>query len=365
MVQVHAQRRREPLRSPSTHCLTTLIGQTTSVGPSPSPPGSSRSDASIAIAWTVLPEAHVVGQDPADTEVAEHPQPAVAALLEREQRELHRGGRRQRPEALVAVLEQLGERRVEGHLAELEPGFVSLEARLTARTSSTMPAPLRRRSRKRSAFSTSERRSACQRPATRTNGSFAAARSASSCSLRTTSPIDEAPVEAWPARPSTSSPLERVATPVLVAVRLTRSLLVAPQPGPRKQHRHAARLEQRHRLAQEEPDLVVVELHLGGLGAVEADAVLGEQRLDLGQAAGRGPGADRSRGGSGRPRRPARAGARPAARASGRPRHAARARARAPPSPRSSRWRPSFHGAAERRPRPSSTQRDSRRLSAA
>ena len=37
------------------HCLTTLIGQTTSVGPSTPGPTSSRSEASIAIAWTVLP----------------------------------------------------------------------------------------------------------------------------------------------------------------------------------------------------------------------------------------------------------------------------------------------------------------------
>ena len=59
-----------------------------------------------------------------------------------------------------------------------------------------------------------------------------------------------------------------------------------PEPGSGQQHRDAARLEQRHRLAQEELDLVAVELHLGGLGFVEADAVLGEQRLDLGQLPG-------------------------------------------------------------------------------
>ena len=104
-------------------------------------------------------------------------------------------------------------------------------ARETARTSSTIPAPVRRRSRKRSAFSTSDRRSACQRPATRTNGSFAAARSASSCSLRTTSPtasrqsnVASAAVE--------RSPLERAARPLLVAVRLTRSLLGDPSHAP-------------------------------------------------------------------------------------------------------------------------------------
>ena len=182
-----------------------------------------------------LPEAHVVGQDPADAEVAEHPQPAVAALLEREEREAHRGGRRQRAEAVIAVLEQVRERRVERDLAELEPRLVRLEPADRADElddPGVLPTPVvRRRSRNRSAFSTSDRRSACQRPATRTNGSFAAARSASSCSLRTTSP--SASFQSKVASDAVERrPLDRAPTPLLVAVRLTRSLLGDPSQAP-------------------------------------------------------------------------------------------------------------------------------------
>ena len=61
-----------------------------------------------------LPEAHVVRQDPARPEVAEQPQPAVAALLEREEVVPHPGGRRERPEAaLVRPGEELVEAVVE------------------------------------------------------------------------------------------------------------------------------------------------------------------------------------------------------------------------------------------------------------
>ena len=43
-----------------------------------------------------LAQTHVVGEDRADAEIAEQPQPAVAALLEREQVELHRRRGRER-----------------------------------------------------------------------------------------------------------------------------------------------------------------------------------------------------------------------------------------------------------------------------
>ena len=77
-----------------------------------------------------LAEAHVVGEDRADPEVAEHPQPAVAALLERKELELHRGGRRTRAEARCSPpSSSVGERRVERDLAELEPRLVGLEPR--------------------------------------------------------------------------------------------------------------------------------------------------------------------------------------------------------------------------------------------
>ena len=77
-----------------------------------------------------LAEPHVVGEDGADPEVAEEPQPAVAALLEREERLRHRGGRAER---LVASLVASGEQRAEGvverDLAELEPRILELDAR--------------------------------------------------------------------------------------------------------------------------------------------------------------------------------------------------------------------------------------------
>src|SRR6266513_1740659 len=52
----------------------------------------------------------------------------MAALLEREELKLHCGRGRKRPEAAIAVTEQLRKRRVERHLAELEPGLVGVEA---------------------------------------------------------------------------------------------------------------------------------------------------------------------------------------------------------------------------------------------
>ena len=76
-----------------------------------------------------LPEAHVVGQNRADAEIAEHPQPAVAALLERKERKGHRRRRRQRAEAPFVVGEQICERLVELHLTELETRLIGIESR--------------------------------------------------------------------------------------------------------------------------------------------------------------------------------------------------------------------------------------------
>ena len=76
-----------------------------------------------------LPQAHVVGQDRPDPEIAEHPQPPVPLLLEREQVVPHPRRRPARPEARVLAGEQLVERAVELHRAQLEPRLVGLEAR--------------------------------------------------------------------------------------------------------------------------------------------------------------------------------------------------------------------------------------------
>ena len=106
-----------------------------------------------------LPEAHVVGEDPADPQVAEQPEPAVAALLEREEVVTHPGGRRERPEApLVRPGEELVERcrRAGPRRARRPASSVSRPA--TARTSSTTPGGAAAAvSRNRSARSTSAR----------------------------------------------------------------------------------------------------------------------------------------------------------------------------------------------------------------
>ena len=129
------------------------------------------------------------------------------------------------------------------------------------------------------------RRSACQRPATRTKGSFAAARSASSCSLRTVSPTasfqSNVASEAVERRP-----LERAGRPLLVAVRLTRSLLGDPSQVPGSStgtpRASSSGIASRRNSCTSSPSSSAS----AGVASVEADAVLGEQRLDLGQLAG-------------------------------------------------------------------------------
>ena len=112
------------------------------------------------------------------------------------------------------------------------------------------PPPLRRRSRKRSARSTSVARAApASGRATRTTGCFAAASARSSSSVELDvadrerqSNVASAAVE--------SRPLETRWS--LVAVRLARMRARRAHPRRRQQHRHAALLELRHQLAQED-----------------------------------------------------------------------------------------------------------------
>ena len=117
-------------RSPRTHCLTTLIGQTTSVGPSASAPNSSRSEASIAIACTVLPRpmsSARIAPTPRSPSIRSQPWPRSWKREELERASppasaaAGSGGRRRRGSSR--------ERRVERDLAELEPGLVRLEPR--------------------------------------------------------------------------------------------------------------------------------------------------------------------------------------------------------------------------------------------
>ena len=231
-----------------------------------------------------LPEAHVVGQDPADPEIAEHPQPAVAALLEREERELHRGGRRQRPEAVIAVLEQIRERCVEGDLSELEPCLLRLEPRHRADELDDPGAG--------AALLQEAQRLLDVGPPQR----VPAARDADEGLLRRGEVGEllfaeddvadgELPVE----RRERGCREEAARTGREAAAgrgQVDAELARRSQPRARQQHRDAALLQQRHRLTEEQLHLVAVELGLRGLRLVEADAVLGEQRLDLGQLPG-------------------------------------------------------------------------------
>ena len=195
-----------------------------------------------------LAEAHVVGQDRADPEVAEEPQPAVAALLEGEEVELHRGRRRQRAEAPLAVAEQLRERRVERHLAELEPRLVGLEAGDGADElddPGARAAPLEEAQRSLD-VGLAERMPAAGDPDER----LLRGGELGELLLREGDVADrEPPVEARERRRREQS--ARASRRPLVAVRLTLRRLGVRSQAAREQDGDAALLEPRHRLAEE------------------------------------------------------------------------------------------------------------------
>ncbi len=129
VVQVHAERRREPLDlagplARDAHRADDE-GGAERLGAELLPLGGQHRDRLHGLA-----EPHVVGEDGADPHVAEQPQPAVAALLEREERLRHRGGGAEGLVApLVAAREQRAERVVERDLAELETRILQLDTR--------------------------------------------------------------------------------------------------------------------------------------------------------------------------------------------------------------------------------------------
>ena len=229
-----------------------------------------------------LAEAHVVGEDRADAEVAEQPQPAVAALLEREERMRHRCRRGQRPEAALAGVEECGERLVERHLAELDPGFVRLEPRDGAHEVDDSGAGA-------AAVEEAERLldvrpldgvPAVADPDERLLGGG----EVGELLVRQLGVADgEAPVE--------PSQLGRGEEAARAGARRARRRQVdadarrRPEPRRRQEDRHVALLELRHRLAEEEPHLLRAELRLRRLGHVEFDADLGQHRLQLGEVA--------------------------------------------------------------------------------
>ena len=201
------------------HCLTTLIGQTTRVGPRGSSPASSRSDASIAIACTVFPRPMSSARiPPTPRSPSSRSQPWPRSWNGKSGCVIAAGvGSARKRRSPAPRREESGSSSVTSPSSTPASSVSSPD---TARTSSTIPMPARRRSRKRSAFSTSARRTACQRSPMRTKGSFAAARSASSSSVSSVSPTASRQSN----RASSvgeRKPLERTRG-ALVAVRLTR-----------------------------------------------------------------------------------------------------------------------------------------------
>ena len=223
-----------------------------------------------------LAEAHVVGEDRADPEVAEEPQPAVAALLEREQWLGHRRRRRKRLVVpLVAAVEQRAERVVEDDVAELEPGVLELDAR--------------------------------DRPDEVDHGALAAALEEQQRLLHLgASQCVPAPADAderllrrreldqlllgerrvtdreLPVEPGECIGREQAARSRANARRGEVDAEAARRVDPvaRQQHRHAELLEARNRGAKDEADVVVGELDPGGLCGVECEPAFGENGLD-------------------------------------------------------------------------------------
>ena len=229
-----------------------------------------------------LAEAHVVGEDRADPEVAEHPQPAVAALLERKELELHRGRRRAGAKALLVVVEERGERRVERDLAELDTRLVRLETRdgadeiddpgagAAAVEEAKRPLDVRAAERMPLAGDADERLLGGRELRELVVGEDDVAH----C---------EPPVE--------PRQLRRGEEAARAARRLARGGEVDPtaggraHPGGRQQDRDASLLEHRHPVAQEQADGLRIERRLVRLGGVELDPDLGEDRVQLGELA--------------------------------------------------------------------------------
>ena len=228
-----------------------------------------------------LPEAHVVGQDPAHPEVAEQPQPAVTALLEREEVELHRGRSGEGAEAPVAVAQELCQGRVEGHVAELEAGLVCLEPRDRPdelHDPGARPAPLEELQRPLH-VGLAERVPAAGHADERLLGGD----ELGELGLGEGDVADrEAPVEAGERRrrEEAARPDRRPARRRQVDAEAARSA----QPRGREEHRHAEPFELWDGLAEEGCDRPGLELHLGGLGA-QLDSGLRQQRLELGEPA--------------------------------------------------------------------------------
>ena len=229
-----------------------------------------------------LAEAHVVGEDRADPEVAEHPQPAVASLLERKELELHRCGRRARAEPLLPVVEERGKRRVERDLAELDTRLVGLQsrdgtneiddsgARAAAVEEAKRPLDVRAAERMPLAGDADERLLGGRELGELVVGEDDVAHR-------------EPPVE--PRQLGRREEAARAPRRLARGGEIDAHLAGRPHPGSRKQDGNASLLERRQAVAQEQADGVGIECHLVRLGRVELDPQLGQNGVQLGELA--------------------------------------------------------------------------------
>ena len=248
------------------HWRVTLIGQTTSVGPNAShavllPLRGEHRDRLHGLA-----EPHVVGEDGADSEVAEEPQPAVAALLEREQRLRHRRRRAERREAPVVVPgDQARERLVERHLAELETGVLELDSRDGADEIDhrSLAAPVEEEQGLLDLGAPQ-----CVPAAADPDQRLLGGRELDQLFLGQRRVADrELPVEAGEGvGREQAARVRRDARRGEVDAEAARG----GDPVPRQQHRHADLLQARDRRAEKEADVVVAELDPGGLDGSNA-----------------------------------------------------------------------------------------------
>ena len=222
-----------------------------------------------------LPEAHVVGEDRADAEVAEHPQPAVPALLEREERLGHRGGGPERLEApRFPAGEEIAQRVVERDLAQLQPGVLQLDARDGAHEvdDRALAPPLQEAQRPLHLGAAQ-----CVPAPTDADQRLLRGGEIRELRLRQGRIADrELPVEAS----------EGIGREQAARVGDARGGEVDAQPArgrdpvPREEHGYAELLQPRNRAPQYEPDVVVRQLDRGRGGRVEGQAALREHRPD-------------------------------------------------------------------------------------
>jgi hypothetical protein len=229
-----------------------------------------------------LAEAHVVRKDRADAEVPEQPQPAVATLLEREERVRHRRRCRQGAEAPLVGVEQRRERLVERDVAELDAGRVRLEPGDGAHElhdPGAGAAPVEEAKRLLHVR-------LLQRLPAAVDADERLLRGGELDQLllgQLRVPDRQPPVEACEVglREEAARAAARQARRGQVHAHPRRRA----QPRRRQQHRNTPLVKPRHPLAEKAAHLLLVELELGRLRRVECDPELAQQRLERAELA--------------------------------------------------------------------------------